>query len=98
MIRLTDPELRQSCSLGGFNTQAGANRKYIAGRKCWSVFYTDNTGYRAELCFVRKCDAKAVFAWMLNTEWSGTGDYEGSFLEWASLHAPDLRKSFKGTI
>ena len=91
-----NPELKKSQSTGGFNTASGGNRKYVSGRTCWSVFYTDGTGYRAEICFRRKCDAVAVFGWMLATGWSGVGDYEGPFLEWAHSTQHAVASTFKG--
>jgi hypothetical protein len=91
-----NPELRKSQSTGGFNAASGDNRKYIPGRFCWSVFYTDGTGYRAEICFRRKRDAVAVFGWMLATNWSGVGDFEGPFLEWANNTQHAVASTFKG--
>jgi hypothetical protein len=94
----TNPELKKSKSVGGWNTASGGNRKYIPERICWSVFYTDGTGYRAELCMKRKCDAVAVYQWMLDTQWDGIGDFEGPFLLWArATHSP-VAHTFKGEL
>ena len=93
-----NPELKKSESTGGFNSASGANRKYIAGRSCWSVFYTDASGYRAELCFKRKCDAVAVCDWMLATDWCGAGDYEGQFMSWAIANRHAVSGTFKGEL
>jgi hypothetical protein len=94
----TNPELRKSESTGGFNTASGGNRKYIASRACWSVFYTDPTGYRAELCMKRKCDAVAVYEWMVSIGWDGQGDYEGQFRSWAIKNRHPVAYSFKGEL
>ncbi len=99
MITATvSPELRKSESLGGFNGKSGFNNKYIASRVCWSVFYTDRTGYRAECNFKRKCDAVAVYEWMIATDWSGEGDYEGLFLKWAIDNKHPVAFTFKGEL
>ncbi len=94
----TNPELRKSESLGGFNGKSGFNNKYVASRVCWSVFYTDNTGYRAECNFKRKCDAVAVYEWMVETEWNGRGCYEDAFLNWARNNRHPVAFTFKGEL
>ena len=93
-----NPELRKSDSLGGWNGNSGFNNKYVASRVCWSVFYTDNTGYRAECNFKRKCDAVAVYEWMIETGWDGRGDYETAFLIWANEHRNAVWITFKGEL
>ena len=93
-----NPEIKKSESTGGFNTASGGLRKYIAGRLCWSVFYTDASGYRAETCFKRKCDAVAVFDWMLATDWNGVGDFEDKFVAWAIANRHAVAFTFQGEI
>ena len=91
-------ELTKSNSMGGFNGCSGGNNKYVPSRSCWSVFYTDESGYRAELNFKRKMDAVAVFEWMTVADWDGVGDYEGAFMEWARVNANKVWGSFKGEL
>ena len=91
-------ELTKSKSPGGFNGCSGGNNKYVPSRLCWTVFYTDTTGYRAELNFKRKMDAVAVFEWMIATDWDGAGDYEGMFMKWAHETKNPVWHSFKGEL
>lgn len=91
-------ELVQDYSLGGFNGKSGWNNKYVASRKCWCVKYTDNTGYRATICFKRKVDAVAVYNWVTATNWDGSGDYEGAFLNWACENKLQVAYTFKGEL
>ena len=93
-----NPELQKSQSAGGWNNNSGFSNKYIASRSCWSVFYTDSTGYRAECCFKRKCDAVAVYEWMTTTGWNGEGDYTGEFLRWAIENRHQVAFTFKGEL
>lgn len=91
-------ELTQDHSLGGFNGNSGFNNKYVASRRCWAVKYTDNTGYRATVCFKRKIDAVAVYEWMIAAKWNGAGDYEGAFLNWARENRHLVAYTFKGEL
>ena len=98
MTVATNPTIGKSESLGGFNNASGGNRKYTPSRSCWAVSYTDPTGYRAECCFKRKCDAVAVHEWMTTTGWDGKGDYEGAFLRWAIDNLHPVAFTFKGEL
>ena len=91
-------KLGKSNSLGGFNGCNGSNNRYVPSRSCWSVFYTDSNGYRAECNFKRKMDAVAVYEWMTQTDWDGNGDYEGLFMDWALETKHPVWQSFKGEI
>jgi hypothetical protein len=96
VISNANPMLMKSQTTGGWNTASGSNRKYLPSRPCWSVFYTDSTGHRAELCFRRKVDARAVFGWMIESEWNGAGDFEDLFILWARDTQNAIAKTYKG--
>ena len=80
------PEIRKSYSTGGPTFSK------------WCVCYTDASGYRAETCFKRKCDAVAVFDWMLATDWNGVGDFEDKFVAWAIANRHAVAFTFQGEI
>jgi hypothetical protein len=46
----------------------------------------------------RKMDAVAVFEWMQESGWDGSGDYEGTFMNWAHATQYPVWHSFKGEI
>ena len=95
---MTNPELKQAMSFGGFNNASGKNRKYIPSRQCWSVEYTTPGGTRVAVFMKRKCDAVAVFRWMLSTEWNGWGDYTDIFMSWLWENDKKIASTFKGEI